>query len=275
MLWDANDSSAREFYSKQLLLPEVGLSGQSALLESSVLLVGAGGLAAPILSYLAAAGVGRIVVLDSDAIELSNLPRQFLFRFDDVGKSKVDVAVSRLRSVPPGTVIESYAERLTPENAAHFLGGITVAIDASDNFGTRFLLNDACRLAGIPWVHGAVTRFSGLLSTFLKEGPCYRCFFPEPPTSGRIPACGDAGVLGPAVGVVGSWQALEAIKICLGKLDATLSGRVMSVDLWTSQVEFLTLPRDGACLLCGDRPEIVSVDLDERSYRGSWGGALV
>jgi adenylyltransferase/sulfurtransferase len=270
---DSDSLSTAARYSCQLMLPEVGIDGQAALMSSSVLVVGAGGLASPVLSYLTGAGIGRVVLVDADRVEVSNLPRQFLYGCSDVGRLKVDAVRARLAQVAEENVLETHVQRFTPETAWHLLDGITVAVDASDNFGTRFLLNDVCRLRRVPWVHAGITRFAGLVATFLPEGPCYRCFFPEPPVTGRIPACGDGGVIGPAVGVVGSWQALEALKVCLGKWDATLAGRVLHFDLWHSQVETLQLSSDVNCLLCGAKPEIVSIDATEPSYRSTWGGS--
>lgn len=263
--------TARERYSRQFVLPEVGLVGQAALSASSVLIVGAGGLASPLLAYLTAAGIGRVVLVDGDAVELSNLPRQFLYAPSDLGLPKVEAARARLALHAPDGTVESRVERLTPDNVWELLDGISVVVDASDNFGTRFLLNDACRLRRVPWVHGGVTRFAGLVTTFLPDGPCYRCFFPEPPLSGRIPACGETGVLGPAVGVVGSWQALEAVKICVGNPTATLSGRVIHFDFWNGRVDELELRQATGCPLCGPDPEIVSIESTEASYLSSWG----
>lgn len=266
MAWDPTNAEQVARYSRQLLLAEVGARGQAALGAARVVVVGAGGLGAPVLTYLAAAGVGTLVVVDGDAVDASNLHRQVLFTGADVGRPKPEAAAPRLAELAPWTSIEPVAERLTPGNAARLLAGATVAIDATDNFAARYLLNDACRLAGVPFVHGGLTRFGGLVTTFAPGGPCYRCFFPHPPETGRIPGCGEEGVLGPAVGVVGSLQALEAVKLIVGAEKDALIGRLLVLDLWRPTFEQVALPRDPACALCGDDPEITTLDPAEPFY---------
>ncbi|MEB3330244.1 MAG: HesA/MoeB/ThiF family protein [Candidatus Sericytochromatia bacterium] len=266
MPWEPSEDPTLARFSRQLVLPEVGPAGQAALAAASVLVVGAGGLGHPVLTYLAAAGVGHLVVLDADEVEVSNLPRQVLFEPGDVGRPKVEVVAERLGRLAPGCRVAALPRRYDPEVALEALHGVTLAVDASDNFATRFLLNDACRLAGVPLVHGGLTRFGGLVTTFAPAGPCYRCFFSEPPRHGRIPACGEAGVLGPAAGLVGSWQALEAIKWALGARAQALVGRVLLVDLWEALVETVRLPRKPDCLLCGEAPEITRIDPDDPTY---------
>jgi adenylyltransferase/sulfurtransferase len=266
MPWEPHEEPALARFSRQLALAEVGPGGQAALGAATVLVVGAGGLGHPVLTYLAAAGVGHLVVLDADDVELSNLPRQVLYDPDDVGRPKVEVVAERLHRLAPGCRVTPHRRRYAPEVALEILRGVTVAVDASDNFATRFLLNDACRLAGVPLVHGGLTRFGGLVTTFAAPGPCYRCFFAEPPRHGRIPACGEAGVLGPAAGVVGCWQALEAIKCVVGAHAQALVGRVMVLDMWEAHVETVGLPRRGDCLLCGEAPEIRRIDAHDPTY---------
>ncbi len=266
MAWDPTNAEQVARYSRQLLLAEVGARGQAALGAARVVVVGAGGLGAPVLTYLAAAGVGRLVVVDGDVVDATNLHRQVLFTGDDVGRPKPAAARPRLEALDPWGEIEIVCERLTPANAGRLLAGADVAIDATDNFAARFLLNDACRLAGVPLVHGGLTRFGGLVTTFVPKGPCYRCFFPRPPESGRIPGCGEEGVLGPAVGVVGSLQALEAVKVIVGAQADALVGRLLVLDLWKPAFELIALPADPDCSLCGSAPEITDLDPAEPFY---------
>lgn len=267
MTWDPTDAEQVARYSRQLLLAEVGARGQAALGAAHVVVVGAGGLGAPVLTYLAAAGVGRLVVVDGDVVDATNLHRQVLFTGDDVGRPKPEAARPRLEALDPWGEIETLSEHLTPTNAVGLIAGAQVVIDATDNFAARFLLNDACRLAGVPLVHGGLTRFGGLVTTFVPEGPCYRCFFPRPPETGRIPGCGEEGVLGPAVSVVGSLQALEAIKLIVGARADALIGRLLVLDLWRPSFDLVALPADPDCLLCGARPEITALDPAEPFYR--------
>jgi len=269
MPWDPRHEPSQERFSRQLALPEIGTSGQAALASATVLVVGAGGLGHPVLSYLAAAGVGHLVVFDADTVEGSNLPRQVLFTPADVGRPKAAVVAERLEASSPGCRVTALDRRFEPEVALGALAGVDVAVDASDNFATRFLLNDACRIAGVPLVHGGLTRFGGLVTTFLEAGPCYRCFFPEPPLSGRIPGCGEAGVLGPAAGVVGAWQALEVVKLLVGAQAQALVGRVLVLDLWAAGVDTVSLPRTPGCPLCGEAPEIRAIDPREPTYAGA------
>ncbi|MEB3197933.1 MAG: HesA/MoeB/ThiF family protein [Candidatus Sericytochromatia bacterium] len=258
-----------ERFSRQILLPEVGLEGQRRLHAARILVVGAGGLAAPLVGYLAAAGIGQLDLMDADCVEPSNLPRQTWFAPTDCGQLKVEVLAREVQLRAPDVILRARPQRFTPENAVAALSDVDVVLDASDNFATRFLLNDACRLARVPWVHAGVTRFSGIVTTFLPEGPCYRCFFPQPPERGRLPGCAESGVLGPAVGIVGAWQALEALKLCLGHFAATLAGRVLTLDLWHATQASVTLNADPNCPLCGDLPEILAVDPREVSYEAT------
>lgn len=269
MPWNPHDPEQVARYSRQLLLAEVGPAGQTALGNATVVVVGAGGLGAPVLSYLAAAGVGRLRVVDGDTVDATNLHRQLLFTGDDVGRSKPLAAKRRLEALGPWTTVETVTEPLSPFNARELVRGVTVAIDATDSFPARFALNDACRLEGVPLVHGGITRFGGLVTTFAPGGPCYRCFFPEPPTSGRIPGCGEEGVLGPAVGVIGSLQALEAVKFIVGARDRALIGRLLAVDLWAPSFDTINLPIDPRCPLCGPDADLTDLDPADPAYRAS------
>jgi molybdopterin/thiamine biosynthesis adenylyltransferase/rhodanese-related sulfurtransferase len=243
-------------YSRHILLPEVGLAGQRRLRESSVLIVGAGGLGSPIGYYLAAAGVGRIGLSDFDRVDLSNLQRQILYGTDDVGRQKVDAARARLAQINPHVDVTIHPGRLSAANALGILGDYDVVIDGTDNFPTRYLVNDACVMLGKPNVYGSIFRFEGQVSVFWKpKGPCYRCLYPEPPGAGAVPNCAEAGVLGVLPGTIGSLQATEAIKLLLGKGEG-LIGRLLLFDALEMRFRELRLRRDPSCPLCGDDPTI-------------------
>jgi molybdopterin/thiamine biosynthesis adenylyltransferase len=259
MPFDPHDPVQLERYSRQLMLRPIGARGQRALGQARVLVVGAGGLGAPALLYLAAAGVGAITVADGDVVDRSNLNRQVLFAEADLGRSKAEAAAGKLRALNSQLDVQAHPA-VTVGNAAALVAAHDLVLDASDNFPTRFLLADACRLGGKPLVHAGVVGFSGQLTTFLPDrGPCYRCFFPEPPASGAVPNCDEAGVLGAAAGVLGAMQAVEAIKVLVGAPETTLSGRLLLVDLWAGSFESVALPRDPACPLCGDQPVITAL----------------
>lgn len=246
----------RARYARHLLLPQVGEEGQERLKGASILVVGAGGLGAPLLQYLAAAGVGRIGIVDDDVVGESNLQRQVLFGSQDVGKLKVDVAAERLREINPFIRIEPFAMRFTRENALDLVGQYDLVADGTDNFATRYLVNDACVLAGLPNIYASIFRFDGQVSIFgAEDGPCYRCLFPEPPPPGTVPSCAEGGVLGVLPGLVGSLQATEAIKWILG-LGQSLVGRLLLVDALTMDMRTLRVPRDPACPVCGEEPTI-------------------
>jgi molybdopterin/thiamine biosynthesis adenylyltransferase len=238
-------------------LPEVGGAGQERLLDSSVLVVGAGGLGSPVGLYLAAAGVGRIGVADGDVVDLTNLQRQIAHGTPDVDRPKVESFRESLARVNPGVRIEVHDHDLDPENVRDIVAGYDVVLDGTDNFPTRYLLNDACRLAGRPLVSGAVLRFEGQLTVFEPGGgrPCYRCLFPEPPDPETAPKCSDAGVLGAVAGVIGTLMAVEAVKLLLGE-GQPLTGRLLLYDALTATTRVVGYERDPACVLCGDRPEI-------------------
>ncbi len=242
-------------YSRNILLAEVGGTGQAKLLAARVLVVGAGGLGCPLVLYLAAAGVGTIGVVDDDAVELSNLQRQIGHRTGTIGMAKVHSLAATVAALDPATRFEPHLTRLTRANAAALVSAYDLVCDGSDNFDTRFLLNDACVLAGKTLVSAAVLRFDGQLATFKPGGPCYRCLHPTPPPPGAVPTCGEAGVLGAVTGVMGSLQATEVLKEILGIGDS-LAGRLLIWDALGTRVRTITLPRDLACPACGDHPSI-------------------
>ena len=246
-------------YSRHLLLPEVGMRGQERLKRGSVLLVGAGGLGSPAALYLAAAGVGRIGLVDFDLVDESNLQRQILHDTRWIGKPKLESAVDRLRTLNPQIEIVPFPERLSAGNALSILGGFDVVLDGTDNFATRYLTNDACFLLGKPNVYGSIFRFEGQVSVFWPgKGPCYRCVYPEPPPPELVPSCAEGGVLGVLPGVIGSLQATEAIKILLGA-GRSLAGRLVLYDALDLSFRELKLTRDPACPLCGESPTITGL----------------
>ncbi|HUR80281.1 MAG TPA: molybdopterin-synthase adenylyltransferase MoeB [Thermoanaerobaculia bacterium] len=217
-------------YQRQISLPEFGPAGQERLVRGSVLIIGAGGLGSPAATYLAAAGVGRIGLVDFDRVDETNLHRQILYATSDVGRDKLDAAAARLRDLNPHVEIETHHARLSSENALELFASYDVILDGTDNFATRYLVNDACKISGKPNVYGSVFRFDGQVSVFATEtGPCYRCVYPEPPPPGTVPSCAEGGVLGVLPGVVGTLQATEAIKLLTG-IGETLAGRLLLFD---------------------------------------------
>jgi len=243
-------------YSRHLIMPEVGMEGQKKLKGSSVLLVGAGGLGSPLAMYLAAAGVGRIGIVDFDVVDFSNLQRQIAYSTADIGKSKLDAARERIIGINPNVHVETYETQLTSENALNILKNYDVIIDGTDNFPTRYLVNDASVLLGKPNVYGSIFRFEGQASVFYaKEGPCYRCLYPEPPPPGLVPSCAEGGVLGVLPGIVGTIQATEAIKLIVGQGDP-LIGRLLLFDALSMKFRELKLRKNPACPICGDKPTI-------------------
>jgi sulfur-carrier protein adenylyltransferase/sulfurtransferase len=250
-------------YSRHILLPQVGEDGQRALKTSRVLLVGAGGLGSPAALYLSAAGVGTLGLVDFDVVDLSNLQRQILHGSSAIGSAKTDSARDRLRDINPNVHLESYETRLTSGNALDIARDYDLIIDGTDNFATRYLVNDTSVLLGIPNVYGSVYRFEGQASVFgTANGPCYRCLFREPPPPHLIPSCAEAGVLGVVPGLVGTIQATEAIKILLG-LGDTLVGRLLMVDAMTMTFRTLEIRRDPECPACGTREITELMDYDE------------
>jgi len=245
-----------ERYARHIILPDVGGAGQTALMRASVLVVGAGGLGAPIIQYLAAAGLGRLVVIDDDAVDLSNLQRQVIHATPDVGRNKAQNAAAAVARLNPEVKVEAHAERLTPANVEALVAGCDVVLDGTDNFATRYLLNDACWFAGVPLVSAALLRFEGQL--FVSAGapqPCYRCLFPEAPKAGTIPSCSEAGVFGALAGVMGALQATEALKLILGR-GTPMSGRFLLYDALSTRFTEIKAMRNPACPLCGDAPTI-------------------
>jgi molybdopterin/thiamine biosynthesis adenylyltransferase/rhodanese-related sulfurtransferase len=251
-------------YARHLVLPEVGREGQEALARARVLVVGAGGLGAPVSLYLAAAGVGTLGLVDDDLVDESNLHRQVLFSHRDVGRLKVDVASEQLQRVNPHVAVEQHPIRLNRHNAFDVIGDYDVVVDGTDNFPARYLINDACVLLGKPVVYGAILRWEGQASLFAHEdGPCYRCLFREPPPPGLVPSCAEAGVLGALPGVIGSIQALETIKLLLGQGDL-LAGRLIILDALSMRFREVGIPRNPACPICGDSPTLTElIDYEE------------
>ncbi|TQV84267.1 molybdopterin-synthase adenylyltransferase MoeB [Exilibacterium tricleocarpae] len=246
----------RKRYDRHLRIPEVGEQGQIKLLESQVLLIGAGGLGSPSAYYLAAAGIGKLGIVDFDKVEASNLQRQILHRADSVGEAKVKSACKTLTEFNPGISIEAFEERLTPENVERIMTGYDVVVDGSDNFPTRYLINDACLRLKIPCVHGSVFRFEGQVSVLdpARGGPCYRCMHAEPPPPELAPSCADAGVLGVLPGVIGLLQAVEAIKIVLDKGES-LIGRLLQYDAMECKFREFQLHKDPTCRYCSTEGE--------------------
>jgi adenylyltransferase/sulfurtransferase len=243
-------------YSRHLLLPEVGEAGQARLKSSAVLLVGAGGLGSPLALYLAAAGVGRIGIVDFDVVDVTNLQRQVLYGTCDVGRPKAEAARTRLHDLNPHVQVDVHPIRLTRSQALDLVAQYDLVADGSDNFATRYLVNDACVLTGRPHVYGSVHRFEGQVSVLgMPEGPCYRCLFPDPPPPTLVPSCAEAGVLGVLPGLVGMVQATEVIKYCCG-LGELLVGRMLLIDALAMSFRTHRLRRDPACPVCGPHPTI-------------------
>jgi molybdopterin/thiamine biosynthesis adenylyltransferase/rhodanese-related sulfurtransferase len=252
----------RQRYHRQLILPGIGEAGQERLSASRVLLVGAGGLGSPVALYLAAAGVGHIAIVDDDIVDLSNLHRQVLHGTRDVGRPKVTSAGDTLRDLNPHVEVATIHARLSSGNALELLRGYDIVIDGSDNFPTRYLVNDACVLLGIPFVHASISRFDGQASVFaMPEGPCYRCVFPVPPEQGTVPSCAEGGVFGALPGLLGSIQATETIKLITGVGDS-LVGRLLLVDALRMRFRTIELVRDPACPACGTREITELIDYD-------------
>jgi len=251
-------------YSRHLILPEVGMSGQLKLKQSSALIIGAGGLGVPLTQYLGAAGVGRLGIVDFDVIDETNLQRQVLYGTKDVGRKKIEVAKERVAQINPNVDVQTYETRLTSENALDILKDYDVVIDGTDNFPTRYLVNDATVLLNKPNVYGSIFRFEGQASVFhAAKGPCYRCLYAEPPPPGLVPSCAEGGVLGVLPGIIGSIQAIEAIKLLLGRGD-TLIGRLLVFDALRMKFRELKLRKNPECPICGSNPTIKElIDYEE------------
>jgi molybdopterin/thiamine biosynthesis adenylyltransferase/rhodanese-related sulfurtransferase len=254
----------RNRYQRHLLLPEVGETGQLKLLDSKVLLLGAGGLGSPAALYLAAAGVGTLGIIDMDVVDASNLQRQILHNTDRIGERKVDSAKKTLTLINPDVNVVTYDVRLGADNILDIIDGYDVIVDGTDNFPTRYLVNDASLLKRIPVIHGSIFRFEGQVTVFNPyEGPCYRCLLPEPPPAELAPSCSEAGVLGVLPGIVGSLQAVETIKVLLGIGD-TLQGRLLAYDALEQSFRTFKVRRDPACPACGpEAAEIVIAEYDD------------
>ena len=265
----ARDLSHAELvrYSRHLVLPEIGLAGQRKLARARVLLVGAGGLGSPAALYLAAAGVGTIGLVEFDKVDLSNLQRQVLHGTAAVGHPKLDSAAARLADLNPHVTLEAIDARLTSANARGIVRRFDLVLDGSDNFPTRYLVNDACVLEGKPLVYGSIFRWEGQVSVFHPPaGPCYRCLFADPPPPGLVPNCAEGGVVGVLPGIVGSLQALEAIKLILGA-GTPLTGRLLRFDALKLDFRELALSRDPACPVCGDHPTLTEL-IDYEAFCG-------
>ena len=262
----ARDLSHAELlrYSRHLVLPEIGLAGQRKLAQARVLLVGAGGLGSPAALYLAAVGVGTIGLVEFDKVDLSNLQRQVLHGTAAVGRPKLDSAAARLADLNPHVTLEPIAARLTSANAREIVRRFDLVLDGSDNFPTRYLVNDACVLEGKPLVYGSIFRWEGQVSVFHPPaGPCYRCLFADPPPPGLVPNCAEGGVVGVLPGIVGCLQALEAIKLIVGA-GTSLTGRLLRFDALKLDFRELALSRDPACPVCGDHPTVTElIDYEE------------
>jgi adenylyltransferase/sulfurtransferase len=254
-------------YSRHLIMPEVGVDGQRRLKAGSVLCVGAGGLGSPAAMYLAAAGVGRIGVVDFDVVDFSNLQRQIIHGTPDVGRSKLASARDRLHAINPHVEIEGYETAVTSENALKLFEPYDVILDGTDNFPTRYLTNDACVLLGKPNAYGSIFRFEGQASVFAtKEGPCYRCLYPEPPPAGLVPSCAEGGVLGVLPGVIGVIQATEAIKL-IARIGEPLIGRFLIYDALRMRFRELKLRKDPDCPVCGTHPTVTKL-IDYEQFCG-------
>ena len=243
-------------YSRHLIMPEVGMDGQRKLKAARVLCVGAGGLGSPASMYLAAAGIGTLGIVDFDVVDASNLHRQVIYGVSDIGRRKLEAARERLRDMNPDLEVVLHEAALTSKNALEIMRGYDVVVDGTDNFQTRYLVNDACVLLGVPNVYGSIFRFDGQASVFaVKGGPCYRCLYPEPPPPGLVPSCAEGGVLGVLPGIIGVIQATETIKLILGA-GQSLVGRLLLYDALTMNFRQLKLRRDPECPVCGDNPTI-------------------
>jgi adenylyltransferase/sulfurtransferase len=254
-------------YARHVILPDVGIDGQRRLKAARVLLVGAGGLGSPAAMYLAAAGIGTLGIVDSDVVDASNLQRQILHATADTGRPKVESAKDRLRAINPNVSVEMHYARLTSANALTILERYDVVVDGADNFPTRYLVNDACVLAGKPNAFGAIFRFEGQASVFgAKTGPCYRCVYPEPPPPGLVPSCAEAGVFGILPGVIGTIQATETIKLILGAGE-TLVGRLLVYDAMRMTFRELKVPKDPDCPVCGLHPTVKDL-IDYEAFCG-------
>ncbi len=251
---DGFSSDELKRYSRHILLPEVGIEGQQKLKNASVLIVGVGGLGSPLALYLAASGIGRIGIIDFDVVAESNLQRQVLFSHSDLGQKKVNSAREKLQSINPHIGIEIYEESLTSDNAVEIIAKYDIVADGTDNFPTRYLVNDVCMILGKPNVYASIFGFEGQTSVFVKDkGPCYRCLFPSPPNAGSVPSCSEAGVLGVLPGILGTIQATEVIKLIL-EIGDPLIGRLLTYNALDMSFDEIGVHRNSNCPVCGDNP---------------------
>ncbi len=262
----SNDEIRR--YSRHLILPEVGMAGQKKICSTSVLCIGAGGLGSPIAMYLAAAGIGKLGIVDFDTVDFSNLQRQLLHGTGDVGRSKAESAKDTIQDLNPNVEVVIHNTRLTSENAFEIVGQYDIVVDGTDNFPTRYLTNDACVLLKKPNVYGSIFRFEGQASVFAPHlgGPCYRCLYPEPPPPGMVPSCAEGGVLGVLPGIIGCIQATEILKLALGK-GSSLIGRLLLFNALDMKFKELKLRRDPQCPLCGEKPTLTRL-IDYEQFCG-------
>jgi molybdopterin/thiamine biosynthesis adenylyltransferase/rhodanese-related sulfurtransferase len=261
-----NDELRR--YARHLILPEVGLAGQEKIRATSVLCIGAGGLGSPVALYLAAAGIGRLGILDFDTVDVSNLQRQIIHGTEDVGRPKTESAKRSVNRINPNVEVVIHDARITSQNAFELLRPYDIIVDGTDNFPSRYLINDACVLLGKPNVYGSILRFDGQASLFAPRlgGPCYRCLFPEPPPPGMVPSCAEGGVLGVLPGIIGVIQATEALKLALGQ-GTSLVGRLLLVNALDMKFHELKLRRDPQCPICGEHPTITKL-IDYEAFCG-------
>lgn len=256
-----------ERYSRHLILPEVGLEGQRRLRNASILLIGAGGLGSPLAMYLSAAGIGKLGIVDSDVVDASNLQRQVIHHSEDIGKPKIHSARRNIKGINPHVEVETYDTYISSANALELIRPYDLVIDGTDNFPTRYCVNDACVLLGKPNIYGSIFRFEGQASVFWAEhGPCYRCLYPEPPAPGLVPSCAEGGVLGILPGIIGCIQATEAIKLVLGQGDALL-GRLLLFDALRMEFRELKLRKDPKCPVCGENPTLTEL-IDYEQFCG-------
>jgi len=254
-------------YSRHLIMPEVGMEGQLKLKNAKVLCIGAGGLGSPLLLYLGAAGVGRLGIVDFDVVDFTNLQRQVIHGTADVGRSKLESAQATIREINPNVEVVGYDARLTSENALELFRDFDIIVDGTDNFPTRYLVNDACVLLGKPNVYGSIFRFEGQASVFYaRQGPCYRCLYPEPPPPGLVPSCAEGGVLGVLPGIIGCLQAMETIKLIIGQ-GQTLIGRLLVFDALGMKFRELKLRKNPDCPVCGAHPTITGL-IDYEQFCG-------
>lgn len=267
-------------YSRHLILPEVGMAGQKKLRAASVLIIGVGGLGCPIALYLTAAGIGRLGLVDFDAVDRTNLQRQILYGESVVGVPKVEAAAERLKDLNPDVEVEVYPVKLSSENALQIMSDYDIIVDGTDNFPTRYLTNDAAVMLGKPYIYGSIFRFEGQVSVFLSRpfngfdrGPCYRCLFPSPPPPGTVPSCAEGGVLGVLPGIVGALQAAEAIKLIVG-IGEPLIGKMMLIDTLRMEFRTVRIRRNPNCPVCGDNPTIHEL-IDYEEFCGLRRGEVI